>query len=114
MPQVRVPANVSSITLVTSGVLVPVGGLITCTVAEANDLCSPYSRAPNSCSIIDSIAPPTNTCRMQFPQSVTSITIGGNVIAVAAGISGAIPAAAAAAMLLACEQVLTIFQLVTG
>ena len=44
MAQVRVPTNVSSITLATSGVLVPVANIITCTANEATLLNHPAKR----------------------------------------------------------------------
>lgn len=111
MAAVRFPPNVTSVTLVTSGVVAPASGVVTCTVAEATDLVQAIGKGPGTDGVIDSA---TTTVRLKFPASITSITIGGNVIAVAAGISGAIPAQAAADFLFGCKQVDGYFQLVTG
>ena len=92
MAQVRVPSNVSSITLATSGALVPAGGIITCTADEATILQQGIFKGQESNGVIDSVPPPTNTVRLRFPSIVTSITINGNVIAIASGVSASIGA----------------------
>lgn len=92
MATVRCPSNVGSITLATSGVLVPASGLITCTALEANDLTSPYSKGPNSDAIVKTNLV-TGAVDMQMPLSITSITINGNVYAPTAGVIAAVPAA---------------------
>lgn len=110
MATVRVPPNVSSVTLTTSGVVAPVSGIITCTANEATELTQQNRKGPGL-GVIDSA--PT-TCRLQLPTVITSITINGNVIAVAAGISGNVAAADAANFILGMKQVAGAFQLVTG
>lgn len=92
MAVVRVPSNVSSITLATSGVLAPAGGLITCTALEATDLVQPQHWGPETSGLIDTVLAGGAT-RLKMPSSITSITINGNVRVPAAGIIAAIPAA---------------------
>ena len=54
MASIRVPSNVSSVTLVTSGVLTPTAGVITgMTATELTDLVSPYSWGPKYWSARD-------------------------------------------------------------
>lgn len=90
MAVVRCPSNVGSITLVTSGVLVPAGGLITCTALEATDLISPYSKGPNSDAVVKTNLA-TGAVDVQVPLNITSITINGNVYAPVAGVIAAVP-----------------------
>jgi len=92
MATVRCPSNVGSITLVTSGVLAPASGLITCTAAEATDLVSPYSKGPNPDGVVKTNLANGNT-DFQLPLSITSITINGNVYPVTAGVISAVPPA---------------------
>jgi hypothetical protein len=110
MATVRVPPNVSSVTLTTSGAVVPAGGIITCTALEATELNLQNRKGPGL-GVIDSAA---TTCRLQLPTVITSITINGNVIAVVNGVSGAVNAADAAAFILGMKQCAGAFQLVTG
>lgn len=114
MATLRAPPNVTSITFATSGVKVPdgqnlVSGL---TAAEVTDCCSPYSKGPGDLGIVFSVA--NGDVDMFMPASITSITIGGNVKAVAGGKISALPAAAAAAFLLGMKQCVPYFQLVQG
>lgn len=111
MAQVRVPPNVSSVTLVTSGIVVPAAGIITCTAVEATDLASPYSKGAETSGIIDSAA---TTVRLKMPASITSITINGAVTAVVAGVTANIAAADAANFLFSRKMTDSMFQLVSG
>jgi len=88
----RVPANVSSMTFVTSGVKVPVNRIITgLTASEETALCTP--RAGRSVYMINAAA--NGNATFKFPPNIiTSITINGNAIAVnAAGVTNAVNAA---------------------
>lgn len=93
MAVVRCPSNVSSITLVTSGVQAPASGLITCTAAEATDLVQTVSKGAGTDGIVDTVLAGGAT-RLQLPKSITSITINGNVrVPDGNGVIAAIPAA---------------------
>lgn len=113
MAVVRCPSNVSSITLVTSGILTPAGGLITCTALEATDLVQAYN-AINADSVVDTVLAGGAT-RLQVPKSVTSITINGNVrVPDAAGIIASIPAADATIFCSIKNYRSALFELVSG
>ena len=76
---VRVPPAVSSVTLVTTGVLAPINNIISgMTPAEQTDITSPYSwgMTPN---IITTTNLATGAVNLRVPLSITSITINGNV-----------------------------------
>ena len=106
---VRVPANCSSITLTTSGVLVPVGRLITGTPAEETALCT---NIRNTSQIVSTNI--TNgQVQLRLPTVITSITINSVVYAVTAGLTPAtIPGADATAFMGATFN--QPFELVTG
>jgi hypothetical protein len=92
MSIVRVPSNVGSITLATSGVLAPTSGLITCTALEATDLVQSFTKGAGGKGVV--IANISSGAEdLAMPASVTSITINGNVYAVASGKISAVPAA---------------------
>lgn len=78
MAQVRMPANVTSITLPTSGAVVPVSGLITCTAAEATNLCSAEQNGPGQSAVVKTNLA-TGNYDFFLPSNVSSITINGNV-----------------------------------
>lgn len=80
MAVIAVPANVSSITLATSGVLVPASRLITCTAAEATILWQAYSKGASGKGIVNADLV-TGACTVQLPLVITSITINGVVYA---------------------------------
>ena len=71
MAQVRVPTNVSSITLTTSGVVVPTANIITCTPDEATFLVHPAKRVAQKSSL--------GAINWRAGGVVTSITINGKV-----------------------------------
>lgn len=113
MAQVRVPSNVSSITLTTSGVLAPAGGVITCTALEATDLCKAEQWGPGSHAVAFAVLA-NGACDMFMPRPVTSITINGNVYPVANGKISAVPVADAQNFMFGISSGLAEFQLVTG
>lgn len=112
MATIQVPPNVSSVTFVTSGVKTPVAGLITgINAAELTDVTSPYSWGPACPDVITSNIS-TGAVDMTVPSSITSITINGNVKAVASGKISAVAAADAAAFILAGKNQCAPFDLV--
>lgn len=92
MAIVRVPSNVSSITLATSGVLVPSSGLITCTALEATNLVQSFSKGAGGKGVVNANLS-TGAEDLAMPSVITSITINGNVYAVSGGKIAAVPAA---------------------
>lgn len=108
---IRVPANCSSITFTTSGVLAPTARIISgITPAEATALVHPTKRTV----YIISTAAVGGAASIQFPPGlITSITINGNVCAVSGGgVITAVPAVDATAFIGATWA--EPFQLVTG
>lgn len=106
MARIKCPTNVSSITLVTSGVLTPDGsGFVTCTAAEATAL-SASGKTPgaNGCARLVSTAANGDT-NISVPVEITGITI--NSVAYTQGaatpwgvlLSAAVPAPAASIFL---------------
>ena len=93
---VRVPVNCSSITLTTSGVLVPSNRLINVTDAERTAL---TTNTRNTCQIVSTNIS-NGQVQLRLPTVITSITINGNVYAVTAGLTPAtIPGADATAFM---------------
>ena len=114
MASIRVPPNVSSVTFVTSGVLTPTAGIITgMNPAELTDVTSPYSWGP-ACPDVAASNVSTGAVDMAVPGSITSITINGNVKAVASGKITGIVAADAATFLLGAKQRCSPFELVSA
>jgi len=113
MASIRVPSNVSSVTLVTSGVLTPTAGVITgMTAAELTDLVSPYSWGPAHNNVVSSNLS-TGALEMRVPASITSITINGVVKAVTAGVISAVAAADATEFILSAGGSSPFFKLVS-
>ena len=113
MAQVKVPANVSSITLTTSGVTAPSSGVITCTAAEATILCKAESWGPGTKPVQSSVLA-TGVPDIFMPSVVTSITINGNVYAVSSGKIASVPVADATNFFMTNKQGFAPFLLVTG
>lgn len=106
---VRVPVNCSSITLSTSGVLVPASRLITGTPTEETAL---TTNTRNTCQIVSTNVS-NGQVQLRLPTVITSITINGNVYAVTAGLTPAtVPGADATAFMGATFN--QPFELVTG
>ena len=112
MAVVRCPPNVSSITLATSGVLAPAGGLITCTALEATNLCTTISDGPGTGVVNTNLA--TGATDLNVPSVVTSITINGNVYPVVANKISAVPAVDVSIYNSLERYCMSDFQLVTG
>lgn len=113
MAQVRVPANVSSVTLATSGVLAPSSQIITCTALEATALCKAEQWGPGNQPVAFTNAS-TGATDIIVPSIITSITINGNVYAVTNNKISAVPAADAVAFMFNLSFKLHVFHLVTG
>lgn len=86
---IRVPHNVSSITLATAGVKVPTANVITGVGAVEGTLLVQRHVQPR---IVTTNAV-TGAATIQVPSVVTSITINGNVYAVSGGQITGVPAA---------------------
>ena len=113
MATIRVPPNVSSITFTVSGVKVPTAGLVTgLTADEATQATSPYNFGPGSYSVVQTAA--NGDTDLFIPPGISSITIGGQVKAVAAGKITALGAAIASAYLLGMSQREPGYELVQG
>lgn len=113
MASVRVPANVSSITLTTSGVVAPASGLIICTALEATSLCKAEQWGPSNSTPAFAALANGNT-DMFVPSVVTSITINAVVYPVSNGKISAVPPADATNFRQGVAAGLAEFQLVTG
>jgi hypothetical protein len=113
MAQVRVPSNVSSITLTTSGVVSPSSGIITCTALEASSLCKAEQWGPGSHSVAFANAV-SGASDMTVPNVITSITINGNVYPVTNSKISAVPVADATNFQFGLNSGLAEFQLITG
>lgn len=113
MAVVRCPPNVSSITLATSGVLAPAGGLITCTALEATSLCNPTSDGGGGTGVVSTNLA-TGATDLAVSSVITSITINGNVYPVVAGKISAVPAADVTIYNSIERYCMSDFQLVTG
>lgn len=113
MAVLRCPSNVSSVTLVTSGVLVPSSGLITATAAEATEMVQSFSKGAGTKGVVK-----TNLANgamdLQMPASVLSITINGNVYVPSSNVIAAVPAADAMVFLNSLLHRFSYFHLVTG
>lgn len=113
MAQIRVPPNVSSVTLTTSGVVAPVNNIITCTAVEATSLSSPYAFPGGTCIAQTVVA--TGLTQLIMPLVITSITINAVAYAVTAGLTPlTIPAADATAFIAGGRQRDPMFELVSG
>jgi hypothetical protein len=113
MAQVRVPSNVSSITLATSGVVAPVAGVVTCTALEATALCKAEQWGPsNSTPAFAALA--NGNSDMFVPSVITSITINAVVYPVTNGKISAVPPADTTIFRSGVAAGLAEFQLVTG
>lgn len=81
MARVRCPLNVSSITLTTSGVLVPdSAGIITCTALEANALTAngstTYNGQPGCANLVDTDS--SGNINIAVPTVISALTIAGS------------------------------------
>jgi hypothetical protein len=91
----RVPDGVTSVTLSVSGVCAVASKLITVTTAaELSQLVYPYTQP-----IIKTVNPATGAVTLQMATCITSLTVNGNVYAVAAGVSASMLAVDANAVL---------------
>lgn len=114
MAKVKVPPNVSSITLTTSGALTPAAdGVITCTADEATSLTNQWNFGPNGMLGLVSTAGNGDTT-FQVPPVVTAITIAGTAYTVTSRKISPVPAADAAAYIQGILQVTGEYLLVTG
>lgn len=114
MAKVRVPLNVGSITLTTSGALTPdAAGVITCTAAEASALTKPENFSPNGMLGLVTTAANGNST-FALPSVVSAITINGSAYTVTSGQITAVPAADAAAYIAGARQRPGCFELVSG
>jgi len=114
MVNIRVPPNCTSITFTTSGVKIPVNNIITgLTALEATTACSPYSKGAGHDPVV-SQNNANGQLTLRVPAGITSMTIGGNVYAVASGVISAVLPADATAFILGLKQKGTMFELVQG
>ena len=113
MADIRVPPNCTSITFSVSGVKAPVSNVITgLTADEATEMCSPYSAGPSTRHVKATAA--NGDVDLFMPSGITSITIGGNVKAVANNAITALAPAAASDFLRGMSQRGSMFELVSG